>query len=69
MNEAEYTYKIKALEEWLAEETLVPTLSTQDYLKVWNKKHSLERQRTVEYAAAMIAVKTANSDMCLEAFK
>ena len=44
-------------------------LSTEDYMKVWNLKHNLEREYAVKYAAYTVGLKTANSDMCLEAFK
>jgi hypothetical protein len=69
MNEAEYEYKIKALDEWLTEETIKPTLDTADYMKVWNKKHTMERKYADDYAAEKLAEKVAHSDMCLEAFK
>lgn len=69
MNEVEYEYKIKALETWLAEETASPTLNTSDYLKVWNKKHKMERDFADGYAASKLAEKIAHSDACLEAFK
>lgn len=42
---------------------------TQDYMKVWNHRHNLERKQAVDYAAKMVAIKVAYSDMCLETFK
>ncbi len=45
------------------------SFTTESYMKVWNHRHNLQRKQTLDYAAEMVAVKVAYSDMCLESVR